>query len=246
VTPYYEDAAVTLYHGDALDVLPRLDVAADLLLTDPPYGVRYQPSRSLRAELFPLIVGDTPEGRPLALDVLSLATDRLRPFRHAYIFVPLSPVEAEGLRLKNPVELIWDKEMMGLPHGGAPWGVAHERITFAIFQPSAANREQSRGGLTARLRRGSVLREMRANSTGVRLHPTEKPVGILRQMIESSSLIGEMVLDPFAGSGSTLVAALIEGRKAVGIEIEERYCEVAAKRLDDLTRQGSLFGTEAA
>jgi DNA modification methylase len=62
-------------------------------------------------------------------------------------------------------------------------------------------------------------------------HPTEKPVMLLRQLIEASSLHGDVVLDPFLGSGSTVVAARTEGRRAVGIEIEERYCEIAAKRL---------------
>jgi site-specific DNA-methyltransferase (adenine-specific) len=66
----------------------------------------------------------------------------------------------------------------------------------------------------------------------VRFHPMEKPVDILRQMVESSSMIGETVLDPFCGSGSVLLAAQLEGRVAIGIEIDERYCEIAAKRIE--------------
>jgi site-specific DNA-methyltransferase (adenine-specific) len=78
------------------------------------------------------------------------------------------------------------------------------------------------------------LRAIRKNSRGSKRHPTEKPVDVLRQMIESSSMIGELVLDPFAGSGSALVAAMIEDRRAIGIEVEERYCEEAAKWLEAL------------
>jgi len=74
----------------------------------------------------------------------------------------------------------------------------------------------------------------------VRNHPTEKPVDILRQMIESSSVFGETVYDPFAGSGSTLIAAALEGRKAVGCEIEERYCEIAVKRILSETTEKSI------
>jgi site-specific DNA-methyltransferase (adenine-specific) len=62
-------------------------------------------------------------------------------------------------------------------------------------------------------------------------HPNEKPVLLLRQLVESSSVIGETVLDPFAGSGSRLLAAVREGRKAIGVEISEQYCEMAARDL---------------
>ncbi len=82
------------------------------------------------------------------------------------------------------------------------------------------------------MRRGTVLRSLRPHSRLVNRHPTEKPVDILRELIESSSRIGELVLDPFAGVGSTLVASWLESRRAIGIEIEERYCEIAAKRLE--------------
>jgi len=82
---------------------------------------------------------------------------------------------------------------------------------------------------------------MRPISGRVMHHPTEKPIDILRQMVESSSVMGETVYDPFAGSGSTLIAAALEGRKAVGCEIEERYCEAAAKRFESEVGSGSLF-----
>ena len=66
---------------------------------------------------------------------------------------------------------------------------------------------------------------------GYAVHPTQKPVGILHPLIEFSVPVSGIVLDPFAGSGSTLVAAREAGRRAIGIEVQERYCEIAAKRL---------------
>jgi site-specific DNA-methyltransferase (adenine-specific) len=92
--------------------------------------------------------------------------------------------------------------------------------------------ERDGRGLAARLRQGSILSFQRPNSRAAKRHPTEKPVGLLRRLIESSSLIGETVFDPFLGSGSTLVAAIAEDRMGVGIEIDERYAETAAKRVD--------------
>jgi site-specific DNA-methyltransferase (adenine-specific) len=77
-----------------------------------------------------------------------------------------------------------------------------------------------------------VIRVPRPNAKQVKRHPTEKPVALLRRLIESSSLIGETVLDPFLGSGSTIVAAIAEGRKGIGIELEERYVETAVERCD--------------
>jgi len=114
-----------------------------------------------------------------------------------------------------------------------PWGPQHEKITFATYETSKANRERrGYGKLSARLRKGSVLRCLRHNAGSAKNHPSEKPVDILRQMIESSSVLGECVLDPYMGCGSTLVAAKLEGREGIGIELEEKYCEIAAKRLD--------------
>ena len=237
MTPYFERDGIALYHGDALSVLAGLG-EVDLLLTDPPYGVEWQ--SGFRKEQFSLLANDAESDRGGVLEVLRTAVAKLPAGRHAYVFGPLSDAEADSLRLTRPAELIWDKVGIGAGDLSMPWAPQHERITFATSGPSASNRRDGRGALAARLRRGSILREQRANSTGVQHHPTEKPVGILRQMIESSTVLGDLVLDPFAGSGSTLVASHMEGRRAVGIEIEERYCEVAAKRLDDLTRQLTL------
>ena len=130
--------------------------------------------------------------------------------------------------------------MIGLGDLSKPWGPQHERIAFATYELSKANRAKGYGNLSARLRKGSVVRSTRANSGRVKHHPTEKPVDILRQFIESSSVMGETVYDPFAGSGSTLIAAALECRVAVGCEIEERYCEIAAKRIENECVEGRI------
>ncbi len=233
MNPYYQDAFVTLYHADCLDVFPLLSKdAADVIVTDPPYGISY---KSNRADRFNFIHGD--DGSINVPAILNSACKCLRRGRHVYIFG--GGLDLTGTTLTAAVELIWDKGILGTGDLSLPWGSSHEKITFAVHEISRANREKGYGNLTARLRKGSVLRVQKVQAGATGRHPTEKPVEILRQMIESSSCLGETVLDPFAGSGSTLEAAVLEGRKAIGIEIDEGYCKTAADRLTKL----ALFGT---
>jgi DNA modification methylase len=226
--PYYDDGTVTIYHGDALDVLPELPRASThLLLADPPYGVDFQSNR--RALRLVKIAGD--DGTLDVTAVLSLACKVLGRGRHAYVFGPRDVLPPE---LCATVELIWDKELIGTGNLALPWAAQHEPITFAVYELSKANREKGYGNLAARMRKGSIIRAQRPQGGATGRHPNEKPVVLLRQLIESSSVWGETVLDPFMGIGSTLVAAALEGRKAIGVEITESYCEIAAQRLGEV------------
>lgn len=222
---YYEHAGITIYHGDCREVLPTLvHESVDLIVTDPPYGMRWQ--SNARTLAFDAIAND--DSVDAALGGLALALPTLKNNRHAYVF---GRYDFAGLPVTDPVELIWDK---GIQSGGdisLPWGKEHEYIQFLIRNWSQNNLARGDGRLSARLRKGSVLRVNRLNATAIVKHPTEKPVRLLRELIESSSCLDEMVLDIFMGSGSTIEAAVLEGRRAIGIEIEERYCELAAKRL---------------
>lgn len=219
---FYRDEWVTIYHGDAAEVLPHIE-RCDLLVTDPPYGMDFQSNR--RQERLDKIAGD--DGSYDVTPVLDAAVRAIGRGRHAYIFGPA----VEGLPLTEPAELIWDKGVLGMGDLSKPWGPSHERITFATYEPSKANRAKGYGKLAARLRKGSVIRALRPQGAATGRHPNEKPVVLLRQIIESSSMMGDVVLDPFMGSGSTCVAAVLEGRRAVGIEIDEHYCEIAAARV---------------
>jgi DNA modification methylase len=225
--PYYDDGRCTIYHGDCVEVLKvgTYD-PIDLIVTDPPYGQNYHSGLRNSMESFEKITGDT--STDVALAGLRVALNVLRNNRHIYIF---GRFDLTSLPLSEPAELIWDKGQVGGGDLTSPWGKEHEYIQFSTLVKSQANRKDGYGRLAARLRRGSVLRYDRLNSRAAHLHPTEKPVDLLRELIESSSHLDELVLDPFMGSGSTLVAAMREDRRAIGIEIEERYCEIAANRL---------------
>lgn len=233
--PYYQDEQVTLYHGDCLDVLPTLTVTADLLITDPPYGVAWRSSRGAHE----VLAGD--DGSLDVSAAIGAACRVLRRGRHAYIFGYGPDDFAPDLPLCGFAELIWDKGVMGLGDIESSWGPAHERITFAVQEISKANREKGYGVTAARLRKGSVLHVQRPHSGQTLRHPTEKPVQLLRILIEFSSTFDEVVLDPFAGSGSTLVAAVLEGRRAIGIEVDEEYCEKIVERLGADVPQRTLF-----
>lgn len=224
---FYEDEWTTLYCADAADVLPS--VTADVLVTDPPYGVEYRSNK--RNQRFDAIANDKAVDAGGVLAVLETAIRQLRRGRHAYIFGKL---EIGNLPLCGVTELIWDKGIIGMGDLQSPWGTEHEPITFGVYELSAANRAKGYGNLSARMRKGSVLRVQRTQGGAVTKHPTEKPVMLLRQLIESSSVMGETVLDPFCGVGSTLVAARLEGRKSIGIEINHEYCTIAAQRLSKL------------
>ena len=232
--PFYERGGIVLYHGDCLEMLPKLPrESVHLLLTDPPYGVGYVRTGRALGDFGPIAGDDTAEAGRLGIDA---AVPALKRRRQANVFGPFDL--ASNPLLESPYELIWDKVMLGPPRTGA-FTTSHERIACAQRKVSGGDKAVS-GTALARVRRGSVLRYQRPNALGVTRHPTEKPVPLLRELIECATQFGETVLDPFAGSGSTLVAAYLEGRKAIGMELEERYCEVAAKRLDAAMAQGTF------
>ncbi|KAB2384725.1 DNA-methyltransferase [Actinomadura montaniterrae] len=231
-TPYYEGHGVQLYLGDCREVLPTLPrESVDLIVTDPPYGKNWQSGRR-KNTLGPIAHDDG------TLDVAACITTAckvLRDKRHLYVF---GPADLSPCPFGATAELIWDKEILGAGDLTIPWGPQHEPITFAVHISRPSNRAAGYGRLAARLRKGSVLRVPRANSGALEdrhnPHQSGKPVHLLRQLIESSSCLGETVLDPFAGHGPTLIAAALEGRNAIGVELDEACAEQAAKRLEGL------------
>jgi DNA modification methylase len=214
--PYYEDDLVTLYHGDCREVSEWL--AADVLVTDPPYGIAWTGGGFNGQRKHDGIKNDaTTEARDAALIAWGP--------RPALVFgAPLLPAPA-GVRQV----LVWQKPSdAGVVGSTMGWRRDWEAIYILgdwLNLPAS---------------RSSVLR----TTAGIRSylmtggHPHAKPVLLMEQLIETSS---GTVADPFAGSGSTLAAAKQLGRRAIGVELEERYCELAARRL----AQDTLFGGAA-
>lgn len=218
--PYYADDQVTLYLGDCREIVRELSPeSVDLIVTDPPYGMNYDSGWS----------GATVhlDGTRLCLrmyrELLPLLARVMRNDSHLYWFTrwDVWPDAYDAIAPHIPVRnaLICDKGHPGMGNLEV-YGYSYEMAVFA----SKGHRKLNGG------RPNSVFR-MRSVPIAQRYHPTEKPVGLLSDWISRSSAVDETVLDPFAGSGSTLVAARNLGRRAIGVEIEERYCEMAARRL---------------
>jgi site-specific DNA-methyltransferase (adenine-specific) len=249
VTPYYEDDAVTIYHGEALDVLRHLPLASiDVLLTDPPYssggmfrGDRASdPIEKYRGNIDGDLVrhlssfaGDTRDQRAWTAWVSAwvwLAASRLKRGRHAFMFSDwrqvgsaIDAVQLGGLVYRGL--LTWDKTAGA---GGRPMrGRFRQHSEFIVWATSGPLDEQTDEFP------GSVI-TVASEPHNTRQHPTQKPVQLLQHLIRVVPLAsGERlaILDPFMGAGSTLVAAKYAGHRAIGIELDERFCEIAAKRL---------------
>lgn len=235
-TVYYAGPLATLYLGDCRTVVPTLPrQSVDLLVADPPYGVNWQSGR--RHERFDAMSGD--DGLTDWPAILGEVTRHvLRNCRHVYVF-GYRPEDLSAMPLGATIEGVWDKSIIGPGALDSPWAPQHERIAFGVYNWSQRNRENGSGRLAARLRQGFVLCVQRPHSGQVR-HPSEKPVALIRQLVESSSCLGETVLDPTCGVGSTLVAAVLAGRKAVGIDVDERYLSIAATRVREAERIAKL------
>lgn len=206
----------TLYCGDCREILPS--ISFDSVVSDPPYGMAFQ--SNFRNEQHREIANDQNE------ELLLWACD-LRPNHSSYLFCRWDNIAS----VPKPKSLItWVKNnwsMGDLEH-------EHARQTeVALFYPGP-NHDFPKGRPTDMIK---------APRTGNDHHPTEKPVQLMMAMIEWTRGI---VLDPFMGSGSTIVAASRLGRPSIGIEIDQEYFDIACKRIEDAQRQGDLFLGDAA
>lgn len=224
--PYFANEHVTLIHGDSRDVLTGMGTeSVDLVIADPPYGVNWR--SNTRAQRFDELHHDGPASRGIITDIITGCVRVVGQSRHLYIFGPADVLA--GQKVSAPVSLIWDKGTMGSGAMNSPWGPHHEQIWFAVSQHRHAGKTGN-NPVPARLRKGSIITATRPTGRTVR-HPSEKPLLLLRELIESSSRAGETVLDPFAGCGSTGVAAVLTGRKAILVESDAQWLDMAVARI---------------
>jgi site-specific DNA-methyltransferase (adenine-specific) len=239
-TPYYEDDAVALYLGSFRDHLADLyALDADAVITDPPYG-----ETSLEWDSWP-------KAWPHWMVDVAPSLWCFGSFR---MFMD-NRAQFDDWKFSH--EIVWEKhngsgfaadkfrrvhELAALWYRGDWSSIRHEvpRVASATGA-SKSVRKRSQTPHTGTIAQGagyiddglrmqtSVIRV--PSEHGVAVHPTQKPLEIISPLIEYSVPVGGMVVDPFAGSGTTLLAAKLTGRRAVGVEINEAYCEAAARRL---------------
>ncbi|MGV9427120.1 DNA-methyltransferase [Streptomyces sp. NPDC003656] len=247
-TPYWQDeeAGLQLYLGDMREVLPALHVQADLVCTDPPYS-----ETSLAWDRWP-------DGWP---GLAATITNSMWCFGSMRMFLERRD---EFTDWKLSQDVVWEKQN-GSGFATDRLKRVHEVATHwyrgdwrschhAVPTEKSGRRGGGEGGLRARAsareHTGKIAAKAWDGSDGTRLlrsvlkvsnlhgraiHPTQKPLGILTPLLTYACPEGGLVLDPFAGSGSTLDAARQTGRRAIGIEANEQYCERAALRLSALT-----------
>jgi len=206
--PYYQDDWVTIYHGDCREILPTLP-KVDLVLTDPPYGI-----------------GADNRNRILSRGKLAKPID----YGESNWDSHTPPEWLFGLILEKSKEaIIWGGNYFVLKPSSCwlVWDKDNGANDFADCELAWTNLPKAVRKI--RYRWNGMLQENMSEKE-VREHPTQKPVPVMNWAITHAT-DPKVILDPFMGSGTTLRAAKDLNRKAIGIEIEEKYCEIAAKRM---------------
>lgn len=244
--PYYSDGQATLYLGDMREVMPALGLQADLVVADPPYA-----ETSLAWDRWP-------DGWPT---LAAAASGSMWCFGSMRMFLNQRDQFADW---KLSQDVIWEKhagsgftadrfkrvhEIATHWYRGDWRDICHETPRETVTNADKGRSVKMgyaphRGAITPGNWEDDGTRLMRSvikcrSMHGRAIHPTEKPLGILAPLIAYACPPGGLVLDPFAGSGSTLDAARQSGRRAIGIEADERYCEAAAQRLSQMTLEAS-------
>jgi site-specific DNA-methyltransferase (adenine-specific) len=210
--PYYDDGrGITIYHGDCRDVLPEL--SGDALVTDPPFGIGWS-----RAEW-----SDDKEAYPELMTWLVTTAGHVVPVGWCFVFQAMPNVGRfhewfpGGWRIFAACKNFAQIRPTGVWHSWDP----------VVFWHNGPNSGPNSKHVNRDYFVGNVAGVFHEKSE----HPCPKPLDTMAHIVQIAAPMGGLILDPFMGSGTTLRAAKDLGRKAIGIEIEERYCEIAAERL---------------
>ncbi len=238
---YYEDEKVKIYHGDSLEILRDIESeSVDLLWTDPPYGHSNQEgdlqsarigAKGARQNKAEPIANDDADSMRRVVDGMLVEGARILKSdcccccccggggpKPTFAWLA-ERMDAKGLSFFHSI--IWDKTARG-PGMGWRFRRDHEMIMVS---------HRKGGRLAWNETAAATSNIMRFQPPIKRVHPNEKPLDLVLHFIALTTEAGALVLDPFMGSGTTLRAAKDLGRRAIGIEMNERFCEIAANRM---------------
>ncbi len=239
--PYFQDDAVAIYHADCRDILPSIaDKNVNLVMTDPPYGITSNRwDIAMSASLLWDLLGRfktcvLTASQPYSSELVLYNAEQ---FKHEWIWV-----KNRGSNFANTVRepmkehehiLVFSKgHWTYTPQMQSRSGSGEERIKNKVaFRTKSSNYREFTDRDGEMLPTERVPSSVQFFETEVGLHPTQKPTALFSYLIQTYSLPNDTLLDPFLGSGTTAYCAKKLGRKCIGIEIEEKYCETAAKRL---------------
>lgn len=250
MTPYWQDETCALYLGDCRTVLPALGVRADLVLADPPYGVTSLPWDRWPAGWLEAVAGVT--SSLWCFGTLRMYLRRASEFAGAGWklsqdviwekpeggFSPRDRFRCNHEQVTHWYRGLWrdiHHDPPGTVYGGPGKGIVHRGAAGAAWNGSRRAHTWTDDG--TRISQ-TVMRVSHMRLRGI--HPTEKPTGLLDPLITYACPPGGLVVDPFAGSGSALDAARCSGRRSIGIEADERCCELAARRLAQGTLEAAM------
>jgi site-specific DNA-methyltransferase (adenine-specific) len=226
---YYAEPGVEIYHGDCREVLPELRRQTDLVLTDPPYEAEAH-TQQRRIKRAGKVVEEPLTFAPMTPRLREEVASEIRKIAKRWVLtfcqVEAAPIwrkEYEFYGLRYMRTCIWVKPD-GQPQltGDRP-GMGYETL---LAMHSQDNAHWNGGG-----RVGVFIHNKNHMGGQPAYHQSMKPLPLIKELISLFSDEGELVIDPFMGSGTTLRAAKDLGRKCIGIELEEKYCETAVKRL---------------
>ena len=220
IKPYFETKLGKLYHGDCLEIMPELE-PVDLVLTDPPYGIGEDGGKHFEWKSTPNSIGKDPKYE-------KMGWDNIRPSKTVF---------NKMIQISND-QIFWGGHYFSdylKPSG--KWFVWDKLIEIEIFTSCELAWTSFSGNTIRRFK----MHPFSGLSGGKnKQHPTQKPIGLMIWCVELSKTSG-IILDPFLGSGTTAIACERLNRRWIGIEIEERYCEISAKRIEKERSQLKLW-----
>ena len=238
--PYCEAGTVSVYHGDSNEILPTLEInKPTVLITDPPYALEHSFGvyKSRKGKGTRRLEFDFNKKGTATKEVIPILDTALINVSSFHVFCGSRQfgtfADIANKHKFTVKQWAWVKSYPPPPPPQTWWPNAFELALFG-FRPGAYFGDDNTKRQNIYV--GDNLRHGQRPSEKTK-HPTQKPLPMIQYIVESLTHPGITVLDPFAGSGTTLIAARIMNCPAIGIEINEEYCEIIAKRL----QQGRLF-----